>query len=156
MAVATIPTARSVYRAPYRPPIRKRRYRVRRTLATVGRILAAFVPVFVLGSFFTFLLGAVSGLNPATVQLGEGATPEAVAALKHQWGLDRGFFTQYISWFSKLLHGNLGTSWANGFPVSSLLRDKAIISLSAAGLALLIGVVAGFGLGALATRYQST
>jgi peptide/nickel transport system permease protein len=156
MVVATIPTAGDVGRARHRPATRTRRYRVRRTVAAVARILAAFVPVFVLGSFFTFLLGAVSGLNPATIQLGEGATPEAVAALKHQWGLDRGFFSQYLRWLWQLLHGSLGTSWANDFDVSSLLRDKAIISLSAAGLALLIGVFGGLGLGALAARYQST
>jgi peptide/nickel transport system permease protein len=119
-------------------------------------MLAAFIPVFVFGSFFTFLLGAASGLNPATLQLGEAATPQAVHALKEQWGLNRPFFVQYFSWFGKVLTGNFGNSWVNGNSVSSLLGPRAVISLSAAGLALLIGVVVGFGLGALAARYQST
>lgn len=135
---------------------RRLRYRARQTLFSIGRLLAAFVPVFLLGSFFTFLLGAASGLNPATIQLGEGATPEAVHALKQQWGLDRPFFVQYFDWLGNVLSGNLGKSWANGNSVSSLLGQRAVISLSAAGLALLIGVVVGFGLGALAARYQAT
>jgi peptide/nickel transport system permease protein len=154
MAVATvsrIPSGGGTYSSTHRL-----RYRARRTLSGVGRLLAAFVPVFLLGSFFTFLLGAASGLNPATIQLGEGATPEAVHTLKQQWGLDRPFFVQYFDWFGHVLRGDLGKSWANGNSVSSLLGARAIISLSAAGLALLIGVVVGLGLGALAAHYQTT
>jgi peptide/nickel transport system permease protein len=132
------------------------RYRARRTLIGLGRLLVALVPVFVLGSFLTFLLGAVSGLNPAALQLGQGITPAGVHALDKQWGLDRPFFVQYFSWFGNLLRGNLGTSWANGNSISSLLGGRIIISLSAAGLALLIGIVVGFALGSLAARFQTT
>lgn len=132
------------------------RYRAERVLMAAGRLLAAFIPVFLLGTFFTFLLGAVSNLSPATIQLGEAATPQAVHALDKQWGLNRPVFVQYFDWLGHVLSGNLGNSWINGNSVSSLLAGRAIVSLSAAGLALLIGVVAGFGLGALAARYQST
>jgi len=131
-------------------------YRVRRALMSVGRLLAAFVPVFLLGSFFTFLLGALSGLNPASLQLGDGASPAAVRAIEKHWGLEKPFFVQYWDWFEKLLEGNLGRSWADNVPVSSLLAGRAIISLSAAGLALLIGVVVGFSLGALSAHYQGS
>jgi peptide/nickel transport system permease protein len=131
-------------------------YRARRTLITLGRLLAAFVPVFLLGSFFTFLLGALSGLNPAALQLGNGASPAAVHAIQKHWGLDRPFFVQYFDWLGKVLSGNLGKSWVNGNSVSSLLAGRAVISLSIAGLALVIGIVAGFALGALAAHYQST
>nr|WP_250641032.1 ABC transporter permease [Frankia sp. AiPa1] len=122
----------------------------------LGRLVAAFIPVFLLGSFFTFLLGTLSGLNPATLQLGEAATPQAVHDLEKQWGLDRPFLVQYVDWFGKVLRGDFGRSWVNGNSVSSLLTGRAIISLSAAGLALLIGIVVGFALGALAAHYEST
>ena len=158
MATAEIPVGPNVGRSSpgTARSARPARYRVRRGLIALGRLLAAFVPVFVLGSFFTFLLGALSGLNPATIQLGEAATPQAVHALEKQWGLQRPFFVQYFDWFGKVLTGNFGNSWVNGNSVSSLLAGRAVISLSAAGLALLIGVVVGFALGGLATRYQST
>jgi peptide/nickel transport system permease protein len=130
--------------------------RARRLLAAIGRILAALIPVFLLGSLFTYLLGAISGLSPAYLQLGEGATPDAIKALNHQWGLDRPFFVQYFSWLGHVLTGNFGNSWNNNFPVAQLLSSRAIISVSAAGVALLLGVVFGFGLGALAVRFQST
>lgn len=130
--------------------------RLRRIAGALGRILLAFVPVFLLGSFFTYLLGSLSGLSPAYLQLGEGATPQSIHALNHKWGLDRPFFVQYVSWLGHVLSGDFGNSWVNGFPVSKLLENRAIISVSAAGVALLLGVVFGFALGALAARYQST
>jgi peptide/nickel transport system permease protein len=102
------------------------------------------------------MLGAISGLTPAYLQLGEGATPAAIKALDQQWGLNRPFFVQYFSWLGHVLTGNFGNSWVNGFPVSQLLASRAIISVSAAGVALLLGVVFGFGIGALAVRFQST
>jgi peptide/nickel transport system permease protein len=49
-----------------------------------------------------------------------------------------------------VLRGDLGESWYNGFPISELLFDRALISLSIAGLALLIGVTVGLLLGVLA------
>jgi peptide/nickel transport system permease protein len=130
--------------------------RMRRLLAAIGRILTALIPVFLLGSLFTYMLGAISGLTPAYLQLGEGATPAAIKALDQQWGLNRPFFVQYFSWLGHVLTGNFGNSWVNNFPVSQLLASRAIISISAAGVALLLGVVFGFGIGALAVRFQST
>lgn len=130
--------------------------RLRRLLAAIGHILTALIPVFLLGSLFTYMLGAISGLTPAYLQLGEGATPSSVKALDRQWGLDRPFYVQYLSWLGHVLTGNFGNSWINGFPVSELLANRAIISVSAAGVALLLGVVFGFGIGALAVRFQST
>src|SRR6185437_3504504 len=130
--------------------------RVSRLLAAIGRILTALIPVFLLGSLFTYALGALSGLTPAYLQLGEGATPSAVKALDQQWGLNRGVWAQYFSWLGHVLRGNFGTSWVNSFPVTQLLANRAIISISAAGVALLLGVIVGFGVGALAVRFQST
>lgn len=154
MAIAADPVGTHSGRLP--ASTRPTHYRAERALMAAGRMLGAFVPVFLLGTFFTFLLGAVSNLNPAAIQLGEAATPQAVQALNKQWGLNRPLFVQYFDWLGHVLSGNLGNSWINGNSVSSLLAGRAIVSLSAAGLALLIGVVAGFGLGALAARYQST
>ncbi len=130
-------------------------YRAGRVLASVARPLTIFVPVFLLGTFFTFLLGHLSGRNPAYIQLGDAATPEAVAAVEHGYGLDRPFAEQYLSWLGRIAHGDLGESWFNGHSVAQVLLDRAAITLSAAGLALVIGVVVGFVLGALAARFHT-
>jgi peptide/nickel transport system permease protein len=132
------------------------RHRARQLAGAIWRLFAAFVPVFLLGSFFTFLLGSISGLNPAPLQLGDGASFSAVHALEQKWGLTRPFFDQYFTWLGHVLSGNLGRSWANNNPVSTLLEGRAIITLSVAGVALLLGVVVGFALGALAAKFQNT
>ncbi|WP_343448105.1 ABC transporter permease [Micromonospora oryzae] len=127
-----------------------------RTAAVTARSVAIFVPVFGVATFVTFALRALSGLSPAQLQLGESATPESIARIEHQWGLDRPFLTQYLDWFGDVLSGDLGTSWHNGAEISRLLAEGAVISLSVAGLALAIGVVFGFGFGVLAALRRST
>ncbi|WP_144720565.1 ABC transporter permease [Agrococcus jejuensis] len=130
--------------------------RARRIGVGALQIAGVFVPVFLLGTFLTFALGIVSGLSPAYVQLGENATPEAVAQLEHEWGLDRPFLVQYVDWLGGVLRGDLGTSWYNGQSISELLAGRAVVSLSAAGIALVIGVVVGFALGSLAARFRGS
>ncbi|GHJ42925.1 ABC transporter permease [Catellatospora sp. TT07R-123] len=127
-----------------------------RTAAVAARSIAIFVPVFGVATFVTFALRALSGLSPAHLQLGESATPESLARIEHEWGLDRPFLTQYLDWFGKVLSGDLGTSWYNGADIAQLLTEGAVISLSVAGLALLIGVVFGFGFGILAALRRTT
>ncbi len=124
--------------------------RARRLAMTVLRPVAVFVPVFLFATFITFLLGAITGLSPAYVQLGDAATPQAVARLNHQWGLDEPFLVRYWNWFHALLQADLGKSWINGVPVSELIAQRMTVSLSAAGVALLIGIVFGALLGLLA------
>jgi peptide/nickel transport system permease protein len=130
--------------------------RPRRIVVAVVRPLTVFLPVFVFGTMITFLLGALSGLSPAALQLGESATPEAIAALEHNWGLDRPIWVQYLDWFTSLFRGDLGRSWNNGQPISGQLFQRAVISLSIAGLGLVIGVVFGFLLGMLAAIRQGS
>ncbi|WP_114423948.1 ABC transporter permease [Nocardioides houyundeii] len=136
--------------------VRPSLHRLRRVATGAGRLLAAFVPVFLLGSIFTFLLGALSGRSPAVIQLGENATPEAVEAMNKEWGLGRPFLVQYVDWLGDVLRGDFGVSWANNTPVSELLAGRAAISLSVAVLALVLGVVVGSALGALAAHYHGS
>ncbi|MGW6835598.1 ABC transporter permease [Streptomyces sp. NPDC054949] len=127
-----------------------------RVLAAVARSVAIFVPVFLVATFVTFSLRSMSGLSPARIQLGEEATPEAIHRVEAQWGLDQPFLVQYWDWFSGVLHGRLGTSWANGADISTLIGLGLGVSLSIATFALLIGIVAGFLLGAVAALRRTT
>lgn len=120
------------------------------------RPVAALIPVFFLGTLITYLLRDISGLSPAYVQLGENATPELVAQVEQEWGLDRPFLVQYGDWLGGLFTGDLGKSWWNGTDIATLLFDKALVSLSVAGLALVIGVVAGSLLGVIAALRQGS
>nr|WP_315904653.1 ABC transporter permease [Streptomyces sp. CBG33] len=124
--------------------------------AIVGRSVAVFVPVFLVATFVTFALRSLSGLSPARIQLGESATPQAVAQVEAEWGLDRPFLVQYGDWFAGVLRGDLGTSWTNGADISTLIGLGLSVSLSIALFALVIGVVVGFGLGTAAALRPGT
>ena len=119
-----------------------------------GRTLLIVVPVFVLATLVTFLLGAVSGLSPAGLMLGDAATPADVARVNAEFGLDRPVLVQYLDWFGGLLRGDLGTSWFNGLSVTELIGQRLGVSLSVAGFALVIGTTAGVALGVLAASHR--
>ncbi|MFK4865535.1 ABC transporter permease [Streptomyces sp. CSMPJR101] len=153
----TTPTPQAV------PSARRRGVAVARTRHTLGRVLAAlarsamiFVPVFVVATFVTFALRSLSGLSPARIQLGEEATPEAIARVESAWGLDRPFLVQYADWFGGVLHGQLGASWTNGADISTLIGLGLGVSLSVATFALVIGVLVGFLLGTVAALRRTT
>jgi ABC-type dipeptide/oligopeptide/nickel transport system permease component len=81
------------------------------------------------------------------VKLGGFATPEAIAALEKQMGLDKPLWEQYILYFWNLLHGDIGTSWISGHPVAvDLLRRlpaSVELALCAVFLAMLVGLPLG-------------
>lgn len=112
------------------------------------------VPVFFFATIITFALGAASGLSPAASLSGDEATPERIAQINHELGLDRPLVTQYLTWIGGVLRGDLGVSWYNGFPVSELIAQRLAITASIAGLALVIGLVAGVSLGLIAAVHQ--
>ncbi|MEW1722017.1 ABC transporter permease [Streptomyces sp. NPDC093109] len=132
------------------------RHALGRVPVTLARSVAIFVPVFLVATFVTFALRSLSGLSPARIQLGEEATPEAVARVEAQWGLDRPFLVQYGDWLGGVLRGQLGTSWTNGADISTLIGLGLGVSLSVATFALVIGVVAGFVLGTVAALRRTT
>lgn len=128
--------------------------RIKRYSLLILRPLGVFIPVFILGTFITFLLRDLSGLSPAYLQAGENATPELIAEIESSWGLDQPFLIQYFTWFSNLLTGDMGSSWYNGVSIAEQLWDRATITVSIALLAMFIGLSVGTLLGVLAAKYQ--
>jgi peptide/nickel transport system permease protein len=111
----------------------------------LGRLLLITVTVFLLSTVLTFALGAMSGANPAAAVLGETATPEDIARMNHEFGLDAPLWQQYLTWLWHALHGDLGTSWFTTVPVSDSVSAALPVDLSIAGLALLLAVFFGVG-----------
>lgn len=115
-----------------------------------ARLLLTVVPVVVLSTFGTFALGALSGSNPAAEALGETATPEAIARLDHELGLDRPLVVQYLGWIGSALHGDLGTSYFTGIPVITSIRLALPVDLALTTLAMALAVLIGGAVGIVA------
>ncbi|MBF6592967.1 MAG: ABC transporter permease [Thermaceae bacterium] len=94
--------------------------------------------------------------NPATTILGINATPEAVAALEAQLGLDKPPLQRYLSWLGGVLHGDLGQSIRYNLPVSRLIASRLGITLPIVAGSLILATLISIPLGILAARRAGT
>jgi peptide/nickel transport system permease protein len=105
------------------------------------------VPVLVGVSLIVFgFIHLIPG-DPAVTMLGERATPERVAEIRAQLGLDRPLYAQYVIYVGKIVRGDLGASILRGDPVLHDLAKRfpatVELALSAITVAVLIGVPMG-------------
>lgn len=110
------------------------------------RLLAALL-MLVLVSMLTFVLTALAPGDPATTVLGASATPDRVAALRQELGLDRPLVEQYVDWLLNALHGDFGHSLVTSQDVGQGIVAALPVTLSVViGGTLLAGAL-GVGLG---------
>jgi peptide/nickel transport system permease protein len=109
----------------------------------VVRMVATTATVFLITSFGTYALGALSKTNPAAAVLGETATPADIARMNHQFGLDRPLLVQYATWLGHAFTGDLGTSYFTSIPVAASIRGALPVDLGITGLAALFAVLIG-------------
>lgn len=115
------------------------------------RRLASAVGTLFLSSVLVFLAVQALPGDVATQILGKDATPDAVAALREQLGLDRPAWERYFDWIKGALHGDFGTSLVSGKGVGGqvalYLGNSALIAvvtvLFAVTGSLVLGVLAG-------------
>ncbi|NAZ80986.1 ABC transporter permease subunit [Kineococcus sp. R8] len=88
--------------------------------------------------------------DPALAVAGEEATPETVAAVRAQLGLDQPLWVQYGRYASNLLQGDLGTSVRTGTPVSELITGTLPVTAWLSLYAILVAIVVGVGTGVVA------
>jgi len=101
-------------------------------------------------ALFVFLLLHLSPGDPATVIAGDYASPEDIARIRAQLGLDRPLYIQFTTWIGQLAHGDLGVSIFSNLPVSQLIIQRIEPTLSLAFFTLTIAIVVAVPLGVLA------
>ncbi|MDT9001764.1 ABC transporter permease [Paucibacter sp. APW11] len=92
--------------------------------------------------------------NVAQLMLGTEASPEAVAALAEQLGLQRPLWQRYLQWLQGLLSAELGDSYAYGAPVAQLIAERLSVSLPLTALALLLALALALACGCYAAARQ--
>ncbi|OHV79257.1 ABC transporter permease [Rhizobium sp. LCM 4573] len=115
------------------------KYIAKRLLWTLPTLLIVAAMVF-------FLVRMIPG-DPAQLILGDGASPEELASLRTDLGLDQPVPVQFAYWLGDVIQGDLGQSISNGAAVLPLMLDRfqvsATIVLVAVGLATIIAIPAG-------------
>ena len=113
------------------------------------RILFGILVLWVI-SVAVFVMFFVAPHNVARLLAGRQATPETVAAVRHNLGLDRSVWAQYGSFLWRLVHGDLGFSYYNSEPVTHLLVSRLPVTASLVLGAVLLWLVMGVSGGVLA------
>jgi peptide/nickel transport system permease protein len=150
--VTTTPTVAAETEESKQPKLRKphpiRDLIIKRSL--IGILTLVLVSILVFAATQT-LPG-----NAASAVLQNTATPARLHALEVQLGLTRPAVEQYWTWLTGVLHGDFGTSLANGQPVGSLVGGRIVNSLVLVVLAGVIGTLIGVGLGVLAAARRDS
>ncbi|QIM19643.1 ABC transporter permease [Leucobacter coleopterorum] len=99
-----------------------------------------------------FLLRLVPG-DPARMILGERATPESIAALREQLGLDLPLWQQFCNFVAQLFtHFDTGNSLVTGTSTRLLIAERAPVSLGIVALAVVLAIVIAVPLAVMAAR----
>ncbi|GAA4113629.1 ABC transporter permease [Aminobacter aganoensis] len=119
----------------------------RRILLGFGLLIAASMLIF----------GGVEALpgDFASTYLGQDATPQAIANIREELGLDRPMAERYLSWLGGIAQGDFGTSWSNRNSVGDQIWKRLGNSLLLAGVAALIAIPLALALGMVAVLYRN-
>ena len=117
------------------------------------RLLSA-IPVLFGLTVIVFLIMAMIPGDPALAILGAYATPETIAKLNRELGLDRSLLQQYLTWLGNLAQGDLGRSYALNRPVLDEVVERFGATLILAGTALLLCSLLGLLAGIVSAVHQ--
>lgn len=119
------------------------------------RLSLGLLTLFVV-SLIIFLGVSLLPGDAAQALLGQAATPETVAALREQMGLDKPAPVRYFTWLFGMFQGDFGVSISNQREISELIGVRFSNTLFLAILAAIISVPLALGLGVLAALYRNS
>lgn len=108
------------------------------------------IPVILVMGAVVFTIAVLLPGDPTLTILGENAPMEQRERLREEMGLNRPIPVQFLDWLGRSLTGDLGVSYKTGEPVLDMLKTRIPITLQLTVLAILLSVVIGVPLGALA------
>ncbi len=122
------------------------RYALKRLISLALSLVVASMVVFA-------MLEVIPG-DPAAFMLGINASPETVAALRAELGLDIGGIERYLAWVTGLVQGDFGISYTYRTPVAGMIADRITVSLPLALYALALSTAIAFPTGIYAATHR--
>lgn len=120
------------------------------------RRLLSMIPVLFIVSLIVFSLLHLTPGDPALSMLGEEATPESIAALRGELGLDDPLPVQYVKWAGSVLQGDLGRSIRSNQPVAEAILQRLPITIELAILSVVISMVIAIPIGIIAAMRRNS
>lgn len=119
------------------------------------RLVALALTLLAVSALVFFVMDVLPG-DPAAIMLGTSASPDTLAALRHELGLDQPLLFRYFAWLADALRGEFGTSYVYDVPVADLLTERLAVTLPLAAIAILLSAVIAVPLGTFsAARHNS-
>ena len=118
---------------------------IRLILSRIGLGLLTLLAV----SVVIFVLTQILPGDVASSVLGQSATPETLAAYRHELGLDRPAVVRYVVWLAGVLHGDFGVALTNNQNIIEVLWPRLRNTLFLAGYAALLALPLAVGFGIL-------
>lgn len=106
----------------------------------IARRLIIAVITLTIVSFAVFFATSMLPGDTAAILLGQSATPEALAGLRHAMHLDEPAVLRFLRWVLGFLTGDLGKSYANDMPIATLIGGRFVNTMELAGVTALISV----------------
>ena len=116
--------------------------------------LLALIPVLLGVTFIVFCIMSLSPGDPAVILLGTGATPESVAALREEMGLNDPIIVQYARYVGGLLRGDMGTSYVSRNSVAYEIFSRFPNTLALAAAAIFVATVISIPIGIISATKQ--
>lgn len=120
----------------------------------IRRLLSLVITLFAVSLIIYIVMGLLPG-DPAAIMLGTSASPDTLAALQKQMGLDQPLPLRYLHWLAGVFHGDLGQSYTYGVPVAGLILERLAVTLPLALLAVCLSVATAIPLGVAAARSRN-
>jgi peptide/nickel transport system permease protein len=118
------------------------------------RRLAHVIPIALGVSILVFFLIHLVPGDPARTMLGNQATPQRVALLRHQWGLDRPLPVQYEKFMGRVIRGDFGQSLFYSVSAGRLVLERLPTTLWLIGYGALLALLIAVPLAALAAIHK--
>lgn len=118
-------------------------------IALIASRLAGLIITLLIVSALIFCVMDLLPGDPASVMLGTSATPETLAALQKQMGLDQPLILRYLGWLGGALRGDFGMSYTYSVPVAGLIAERLAVTVPLALIAILLSVLLALPLGVI-------
>jgi peptide/nickel transport system permease protein len=92
--------------------------------------------------------------DPALAMAGEEASPEQLAAVRAELGLDQPLAAQYVAFVRNMFRGDFGESTRTGTPVTELISTTLPVTLWLSAYAIVVAIVVGIAFGIIAERFR--
>nr|WP_295982620.1 ABC transporter permease [uncultured Agrobacterium sp.] len=120
----------------------------------IRRLVSLVITLFAVSLIIYVVMGLLPG-DPAAIMLGTSASPDTLAALQKQMGLDQPLPLRYLHWLAGVFRGDLGESYTYGVPVAGLIVERLAVTLPLALLAVCLSVAIAIPLGVAAARNRN-